>query len=128
MDESIVKFGEHMTEIALGRPILRRNRSMEGEHAVERPYLDLECPLMRHSGAERFKEIKDGRLELFIGFAVDHGNALVTHDPLEVVRTPWNLHCMLEIGYDNWFTASPRALEKRIIEVFGRYLYGCSAD
>jgi hypothetical protein len=30
MDESIVKFGEHMMEIALGRPILRRNRLVEG--------------------------------------------------------------------------------------------------
>jgi hypothetical protein len=83
---------------------------------------------MRHSRAESFKEIKDGRLELFICFAVDHGNALVTHGPLEVVRTPWTLHWMLEVCYDNWLTASQRALEKRIIEVFHRYLYRCSAD
>jgi hypothetical protein len=91
-----------------------------GMCSVEQPYLDLECPLMRDNRAESFKKITDGRLELLIRFAIDHGNALVTHSLFEVVRTPWTLHRLLEVCYDNRFTASPRAPEKRIIEVFCR--------
>ena len=124
IDESGVEFGEHLTEIILGRPILEEGFEVKWENHEKWTYLDLESRSLRRRAAESPEEIGDGGRECLMCIAVDHSDSFIAKGLHEILGTPFTLQCLVHISDDDGLTPSPRSPECGVLEVPRRHPQG----